>query len=245
MVYNKHMVQKKSPIRPVGLLVHLFTRDFIMAKTTTTTTTTTQTIIGSRDKDVGALIGKAGKAAGTMLQLCKEAAQKAATQLNPATPIAGRIAAVVSLYADDFKAAGHNVKSLFVDALTLYAAAQTPVTVDVTTKDGKKVETHINAVDAVAMPKHAMRDAAKQVREQNGMGRKTSPKQVTPKAKTPTAAPAPDMQEIDAFSAWLDNLPEYLGDSVYHGKIVARLIEAGYTLGKATKGKVIKGSASF
>ena len=209
----------------------------------------TPTIIGSRDKDVGALIGKAGKAAGTMLQLCKEAAQKAAAQLNPETPIAGRIAAIVSLYAEDFKSAGHNVKSLFVDALTLYAAAQSPVTVDVTTKDGKKVETHINAVDALAMPKHAMRDAAKQVREQNGMGRKTSPKQVTPKAVTPKAvtpkaAPAPDMQEIDAFTAWLENLPEYFSDAVYRPKIEARLIEAGYILTKAAKGKIVKGSAS-
>jgi hypothetical protein len=207
-------------------------------------TTISKTVIGSRDAAVGTLIGKAGKAAGTMLQLCKEAAQKAAAQLNPATPIAGRIAAVVSLYADDFKAAGHNVKSLFVDALTLYAAAQAPVTVDVVSKDGKKEEKHITAADAVAMPKHAMRDAAKQVREQNGMGRKTTPKQVTPKAATPKAAPAPDMQEIDAFSAWLDNLPEYLNDSVYHGKVVARLIEQGYRLEKAVKGKIVKGSAS-
>lgn len=206
--------------------------------------TKSTTIIGSRDAAVGTLINKAGKAAGTMLQCCKDAAAKAAAQLNPETPIAGRIAAVVSLYAEDFKAAGHNVKSLFVDALTLHAAAQTPVTVDVVSKDGKKEEKHITAADAVAMPKHAMRDAAKQVREANGMGRKTAPKQVTPKAATPKAAPAPDMQEVDAFSAWLDNLPEYLADAVYHPKIVARLIENGYTLNKAAKGTRIHGKAA-
>jgi hypothetical protein len=206
--------------------------------------TKSTTIIGSRDAAVGALIGKAGEAAGTMLQSCKDAAAKAAKQLNPETPFSGRIAAVVALYADDFKAAGHNVKSLFVDALTLHAAAQTPVTVDAVGKDGKKTEKHIKAADAVKMPKHAMRDAAKQVREANGIARKTSPKTVTPKAKTPTAAPAPDMQEVDAFSAWLDNLPEYLADTVYHPKIVARLIEHGYTLGKAAKGTRIHGKAA-
>lgn len=203
----------------------------------------TTTIIGSRDAAVGALIGKAGKAAGTMLQCCKDAAAKAATQLNPETPIAGRIAAVVALYADDFKTAGHNVKSLFVDALTLHAAAQTPVTVDVVNKEGKKEEKHITAADAVAMPKHAMRDAAKQVREANGMARKTAPK--TAKPATPKAAPAPDMQsDVDAFSAWLDNLPEYLSDAVYHPKIVARLIENGYTLSKAAKGTRVHGKAA-
>lgn len=207
-------------------------------------TTIAKSIIGSRDATVGALIGKAGKAAGTMLQCCKDAAAKAATQLNPETPIAGRIAAVVSLYAEDFKSAGHNVKSLFVDALTLHAAAQTPVTVDIVGKDGKKEEKHITAADAVTMPKHAMRDAAKQVREANGMGRKTAPKQVTPKAATPKAAAAPDMVDVDAFSAWLDNLPEYLSDAVYHPKIVARLIEAGYTLNKAAKGTRIHGKAA-
>ena len=203
----------------------------------------TTTIIGSRDAAVGALIGKAGKAAGTMLQCCKDAAAKAATQLNPETPIAGRIAAVVALYADDFKTAGHNVKSLFVDALTLHAAAQTPVTVDVVNKEGKKEEKHITAADAVAMPKHAMRDAAKQVREANGMARKTASK--TAKPTTPKAAPAPDMQsDVDAFSAWLDNLPEYLNDAIYHPKIVARLIENGYTLSKAAKGTRVHGKAA-
>ena len=229
------MAAKQSAIRLAGLLVHLFTGDFKMTKSTT--------IIGSRDAAVGTLINKAGKAAGTMLQCCKDAAAKAAAQLNPETPIAGRIAAVVSLYADDFKAAGHNVKSLFVDALTLHAAAQTPVTVDVVSKDGKKEEKHIKAADAVKMPKHAMRDAAKQVREANGMGRKTAPKAT--KAATPKAAPAPDMKtDVDAFTAWLDNLPEYLADTVYHPKIVARLIENGYTLSKAVKGTRIHGKAA-
>ncbi len=203
--------------------------------------TQTPAILGHRNADVGALINKAGRAAASMLQLCKEAAGKAAAQLNPAQPMGERIDAVVSLYADDFKAAGHNVRALFKDALTLHAAAQTPVTVDTIGKDGKKVETHVTAAEAVALPKHAMRDAAKQVREAHGLARKAGAGR---KAKPAATSPTPAASEIDAFSAWLDNLEEYLTDSVYHGRITARLIEMGYTLNKATQGRKIKGAAS-
>ena len=150
-----------------------------------TTTTTTAAVIGHRDAKAGALILKAGKAAATMLQSCKEAAALAAAQLNPATPIGQRIADVVSLYNADFTAAGHNVRALFVDALTLHAAGQTPVTVTAIV-DGKKADVHVTAADAVNMPKHAMRDAAKQVREAIGTARKPSAK----KAAAPKAPPA-------------------------------------------------------
>jgi hypothetical protein len=219
------------------------------ATTTTTTTTTPAAIVGHRDATVGALINKAGRAAASMLQLCKEAAQGAAAQLNPSQPMGERIEAVVSLYAEDFKSAGHNVKALFKDALILLAAAQTPVTVTAIGKDGKKVDQHVTAAEAAAMPKHAMRDAAKQVREAHGIARKSGGGR-KPAAKTtakPAAkvAPAPDIKgEVEAFAAWLDNLEEYMTDHVYHGRIVARLIEMGYTLGKATQGRKVRGKAS-
>ena len=203
----------------------------------------TPAVIGSRDEKAAALILKAGKAAASMLQCCKEAAGMAAKQLNPATEIGARIDAVVSLYAEDFKTAGHNVRALFKDALTLHAAGQTPVTVAVIGKDGKTGDSHIVAVDAVNLPKHAMRDAAKQVREANGLGRKTGGG-AKPKAKPAAAPAAVTMSEVDGFSQWLDNLEPYFADSVFHGKIVARMIELGYTVNKAVKGRIIKGSAS-
>jgi hypothetical protein len=210
------------------------------------TANTTPAIVAHRDTATAALILKAGKAAASMLQLCKEAGKAAAAQLNPATPIGQRIADVVALYADDFKTAGHNVKALFVDALTLHAAAQTPVTVSAIV-DGKKADVHVTAAEAAAMPKHAMRDAAKQVREAIGTARKTSPK-AKPAAKMPSAPPAPDMTvtagEIDGFSQWLANLDAYLTDAIFHQKIVARAIECGFVITKATKGKVVKGAAS-
>lgn len=208
-----------------------------------TTTTTTTIVLGHRDAAVGALISKAGRAAASMLALCKEAAQAAAAQLNPAQPIGERIDAVCALYADDFKAAGHNVKALFKDALTLHAAGQTPVTVDVIGANGKKTEAHVTAADAVAMPKHAMRDAAKQVREAHGLARKAGAGR-KPAAKTADTPAAVVASDVDVFVAWLDNMEEYLQDGVYHGRIVARLIEMGYTLNKATQGRKVKGAAS-
>jgi hypothetical protein len=203
-------------------------------------------IVAHRDTATAALILKAGKAAASMLQLCKEAGKAASAQLNPATPIGQRIADVVALYADDFKTAGHNVKALFVDALTLHAAAQTPVTVKTMVK-GKAQDMHITAEAAAGLPKHAMRDAAKQVREAIGTARKVSAKKPAA-AKMPAAPAAPDMTvtmtEVDGFSAWLANLDAYLTDAIFHQKIVARAIECGFVITKATKGKVIKGAAS-
>ena len=211
----------------------------------TAITTTPAAIVGHRDAAAGALILKAGKAAATMLQCCKEAAKLAAAQLNPATPIGQRISDVVSLYAADFTAAGHNVRALFVDALTLQAAAQTPVTVSAIV-DGKKADVHITAGEAAQMPKHAMRDAAKQVREAIGTARKTSTKTKT--VKTPVAPPAPDMTvtatEIDGFSAWLANFDAYITDAIFHQKIVAKAIECGFVITKATKGTKVTGKAS-
>jgi hypothetical protein len=203
-------------------------------------------IVAHRDTATAALILQAGEAATSMLALCKEAGKAAAAQLNPATPIGQRIADVVALYSADFATAGHNVKALFVDALTLHAAAQTPVTVKAMV-NGKSADVHVTAGEAAAMPKHAMRDAAKQVRESIGTNRKTSTKTKTA-TKMPVAPPAPDMTvtagEIDGFTAWLENFDAYFTDVIYHQKIVARAIDCGYVVTKATKGTVIKGKAS-
>jgi hypothetical protein len=198
----------------------------------------------ARDAAIGTLINQAGQAAASMLALCKDAASKAAAQLDPAKPMGERIATVVALYADDFKAAGHNVKALFSDALTLHAAAQTPVSVKAIGTDGKQTDQHVKAADAVNMPKHAMRDAAKQVREAHNIGRKAGGGR---KAAAPAAAPAQaavTATEVDAFNAWLDNTETYMNDAVYHPRIVARLIELGYRLEKAAKGRIVKGAAS-
>ena len=206
----------------------------------------------TRDASVGQLITEAGQAASTMLAKCKEAAAKAAPQLDPSKPLAARLDEVVSLYASDFKAAGHNIRALFVDALVLEAAKVNPTPVHVVVraigKDGKMADQTMEAGEALNASKHAMRDAAKQVREQSGMarkaggGRKATPvATVTPPAADPATDPTVKMSDMDAFSAWLDNLEPYIKDSVYHTKIQARLIELGFTLGKAAPGRKIKG----
>lgn len=205
-------------------------------------------IVAHRDESTAALILKAGEAANSMLAFCKDAAKAAAAQLNPAQPIAARIESVMSLYAADFVTAGHNVKALFKDALTLHAAAQTPVTVK-SMVNGKATDVHITAGEAAAMPKHAMKDAAAQVRAANGMSRRTGGgRRPAAAPKMPVAPAAPDMtvtaSEIDGFTAWLANLDGYLTDVIYHQKIVARAIECGFVITKATKGKVVKGAAS-
>jgi hypothetical protein len=209
-----------------------------MSKKTTVVETAT-----SRSADVGLLIKQAGKAADSMLAKCKEAAKMASSQLNPALPLAQRIESVVLLYAEDFKQAGHNVKALFKDALTLHAAAQTPVSVEVIGKDGKKAEEQLNAEKATELPKHAMREAAKQVREAHGMARKPAAKK--PATVTKTETPKTDIKtESDQFSEWLGQIDDYLQDSVFHQRIVAHLISLGYNLGKAAQGRVVQGKAA-
>ena len=202
------------------------------------------TVAATRDAKVGSLIGDAGKAAATMLQKCKEAAAIASAQLDPAKPIGARIDDVVALYADDFKAAGHNVRALFKDALTLHAAAQSVVVVRAKGKDDKMEDVPMPAADALKTSKHAMRDAASQVREQNGIGRTRTKKAAEKKPNTAPNAPAVTRTDVDQFSDWLDNLGEYFSDAVYHPRIVARLIELGYTVSKAAKGVKVNGKAA-
>ena len=200
-------------------------------------------VIDIRDAAVGTLLAEAATAQGTMLAKTREAARLASFALDAALPVKERIAAVVSAYAADFKNAGHNIKSIFVDALTLLACADTDVAVKVAAKGGT-AETYVKAGEAVDMSKHNLKDAAKQVRDAHGMARKTGGGAKPKTTTAPTAPSAPDMLHVDAFSNWLDMLPEYLNDSVYHGKLVAALIGQGYSLNKAAKGKTVKGAAS-
>ena len=204
----------------------------------------TNTIETSRNQQVASLIAGAGKAAATMLQKCKEAAQVASVQLDPAKPMAARIDDVVALYTDDFKAAGHNVRALFKDALTLHAASSATVIVRAKGKDDKMEDVPMTAVDALKTSKHSMRDAASQVREANGMGRTRTKNTATKKTDTTPNTPAPTASDVDQFSAWLDAMPAYLGDAVYNPRIVAALIAEGWTLSRAARGKIVTGKAS-
>jgi hypothetical protein len=190
---------------------------------------------------VSTLIREAGEAAASMVAKCREAAKAAEAQLDPKKPIAERHAAVMALYNADFHSVDHNVKAIFGDALLLVAAGQAPVSIE---RD--KGVIHTTAVQAVDMGKHDLRKAASAVRADNGMGRKTGGgrKPATSAAKAEAAVgAAPDVtvkaSAIDQFTQWLDAMPEYLNDVVYHPRIVAALVSAGYSLTKAPKGRQV------
>ena len=193
---------------------------------------TTSATVATRIEAVAKAIAAAGRAAGTMLAKVKEAAKAAAPQLDPALPLGERVDAVVALYKEDFAAVDHNVRALFKDALLLVAAAAAPVTL-VTKVKGEEVEKHVTAAEALDAPKHAMRDAAKQVREQNGMaraaggGRKTGARHATDKVITAGDKAAVGTGDQN-LAAWLDNVAAYMADAKTRARVVAAFKEAGY-----------------
>lgn len=162
------------------------------------------------------------EASNTMFSATVDAAQKAAPQLDAKLPLGERVKAVVDLYQPVY-GSNHNVKAIFADSLMLLAEPTTPVSFEETTKgeDGKRVkqEVHTTAGDAVKLPKHKLREAAKQVRQDNGLGR--APQQRVP--RTPEAAPkqakltdfamADKFADLIADDEWLKDLAKAIVDS--------------------------------
>ena len=188
-------------------------------------------------------LNNANKAAGSMLEYCRKAAELAATQLDHNKPIKAALAEVISAYSPQFVGADANVKQNFSAFLVLHADKKAVVDLKIkSANETKTVSTTAGDMLSKPMTKHTLRDLAKQVREVNDIGRATGGGR---KPKTPTAKPtAPDMTDETAFLAWCDNLSEYLLDAVYRPRIDARLIEMGLVLTKTAKGKVVKGRAS-
>lgn len=172
---------------------------------------------------VDILILAAGKAAGTMYSKAKEAAKEAAKELDATLPLGERLALVMTAHAAAFKTAGHNVKAIFSDALTLYACPSDDVTVPAPDKKSSAISTASHAVD---LSKHVMRAAAKEVRDCHGLGRKTAPK--AEKVVSPANV------EAD-FAGLLLNI----GDALKNPELVAKLIAfmgvAGYVVAAKVK----------
>ena len=202
---------------------------------------------------VDALILAAGKAAGTMYSKTLEAAKLARLELDGTKPMAERIAAVMTAHAEAFKTAGHNVKAIFSDAITLHACAGDQVTI----AGPKQSEQTMSASKAVeTLAKNPMREAAKQVRQNHGMGRKVTPKVVT-------SAPKADNATMQREA--LAEVAELINDADFVSKLTTLLDAAGYVMapkanliqatraarapkvGKVTMadlaGQVVKGSA--
>lgn len=177
------------------------------------------------------LINAAGKAAGTMYSKTLEAAKLASSELNGSKPMAERIAEVVTRYGDTFKALktnANNVRSIFVDALTLHACSGDQVTI----VGANKSQQTLSASKAVAtLAKNPMREAAKQVRELHDMGRKTKPKE--------TAPAKPESNDAVALSrAVLAGVADHMGTPEFVAKLIALMDHAGYIM--APKAKTAK-----
>jgi hypothetical protein len=173
---------------------------------------------------VDSLILAAGKAAGTMYSKTIEAANLAKSELDGSKPLAERIAAVMTAHADAFKTAGHNVKAIFSDALTLHACAGTQVTL---AGPNKSQVTMSASKAATTIAKNPMREAAKQVRDAHGIGRKTTPK---------VAAPvAPKATDDDLTRNTLAEVADLIVNADFVAKLTALLNVAGYIMApKAT-----------
>ena len=167
---------------------------------------------------VDTLILAAGKAAGTMYSKTLEAANLAKAELDGSKPLSARIAAVMTAHADAFKTAGHNVRAIFSDALTLHACAGDQVEIK-GPKDSVQKMSASKAVDTLA--KNPMREAAKQVREIHGIGRKVTPKVVS-------SAPKADASTLQRET--LAEVAEHIKDVAFVSKLTTLLEVAGFIL---------------
>jgi len=206
----------------------------------------------TRDNAVVTEISAAGDAHGSMLSHVKAAAARAAKQLDAKMSVNERINLVMALYASDFAQVNSNIKSLFKDALTLHACSQAKVVISTTDKAGKKVDKTIGAKQALDLTQSVLREAAKQARASEGMGRAAGGgrKAVTQSSRVEKAEKGAGdnkatKSEVDQFSAWVDALPGYLADPLFNTRVTAALIASGYVLTKASKGRAVVGAATF
>jgi len=193
-----------------------------MAKATSTAT------VSPTAAAVDTLILAAGKAAGTMYTKTLEAAKLARAELDGAeSNMAKRIAAVMTAHAGAFTKAGHNVKAIFSDALTLHACAGDTVVI-AGPKGSSQTMSASKAVETLA--KNPMREAAKDVRAQHGMGRKTTPKVAAPMVPTaPVDATAEKTRET------LNNVATLLEDAAFISRLTGLLDAAGFVLAPKAK----------
>ena len=183
--------------------------------------------------NVIAALTKAKQASASVLSACKEAALGAEKQLNPNLPIRDRIEVVMIAYretiGDDI-----NVRSNFKDALTLLACAQAPVSITV-----KGEEVHTTGRDALDLPKHAMKAAAKAVRDDNGLGRREGAgrKPNAPKVEVTASNPpaALTTKTVDARKVVIATVVRDLENVEFLTMLKAALADAGYTITKKRK----------
>ena len=184
------------------------------------------------NNEVVAQLTKARSASATMLASCKAAAKAAAKQLDSKLPLRDRIEVVMVCYRETI-GDDHNVRANFKDALTLLAAAQAPVSIEVR---GQEIQT--TAAAAVDQPKHVMKAAAKAVRDDNGMGRKSGGGR---KAKSEEAENASRISSVPLNTgaaqrgAVINTVITGLDDAAFFAEFKAKLAEAGFNITRKRK----------
>lgn len=184
------------------------------------------------NNEVVSQLTKARNASATMLASCKAAAKAAARQLDNNLPLKSRIEVVMICYAEAIDG-DQNVRANFKDALTLLACADSPVSIEVR---GEEIQT--TAAEAVDMPKHAMKAAAKAVRDDNGMGRKSGGGR---KAKSEEAENASRLSNVPLNTgaaqrgAVMNTVIVGLDDAAFFAEFKAKLAEAGFNITRKRK----------
>jgi hypothetical protein len=174
---------------------------------------------------VDGLLQEACIASGTMTTKTKEAAKLAAAELDAKiSSLAERVKAVVAAHAKGY-ADNHNVKAIFSDTLWLLAVPNAKVESKIANEATPKIFTAAQSID---LPKHQLRDAAKQVRESVGAAR------VSGGGTKAKAVPAPAPLTNDTFYSVLESK---LRDAGELAKVVQALENAGYSVIK--KGKKV------
>lgn len=181
---------------------------------------------------VSRAIQQATSLANSVYDATREAAKLAATQLDESVSLKARVDSVVALYADELSEC-HNVRANFSAMLLLLAAGSQPVSI--ATKDG---ELHTTAADAVMLPKNQMRDAAREVREANGIGRKAGggrkPSDTAPMdasllsvAKSAKAAKAAETAPVEAlsFTALVDRVVDVMNEEAFTLELAEALVD--------------------
>lgn len=178
---------------------------------------------------------KARNASKSMLDACKAAAQAAASQLDVKLPLGDRINVVMICYREAI-GGDTNVRSNFKDALTLLACESSAITIE---HDGKVV--HTTGRDALKLPKHAMKEAAKEVRKDNDLSRASGAgrKRKSEKAENAStlSAAALNTGTTSQRNVVINTVVARLGDADFFTELKAKLAEAGYTISKKSKSK--------
>jgi len=193
------------------------------------------TVVQFDSKKVDSLLREAGKGASTMVEKTRQAAILAVNELPTSGKLTERVNAVVKIHAKTFNGIDKNVKALFVNLLTLAAAPKNTV-VEVKPASGKTgavIEKAQQAVHSISKNKAA--EAAKQIRDAAGEGRKVATK--------PKADNAPVAQVVSAEAQFYADLKSRMADKAAAKRIISILTELGYEVNAKAVAKPAKAKA--